>query len=141
MPRSLKRSVTVPNPIREGLLAQLRDGTLEYPSENAAWIGLARYQLLVGKAHPITAAIARMHPDDQDIIDDFLLDVASRGLSLRGQFLAHLVERAVKGMAHPTEQMVTALVPTELLKMAKAWKRNPGAVIAALEAGPVEIVA
>jgi hypothetical protein len=28
-----------------------------YPSENAAWIGLARYQLLIGKQHPVTAAM------------------------------------------------------------------------------------
>ena len=41
------------------------------PIENAAWIGLVRYQLLSAKPHPITSAIARMHPDDQDAIDDF----------------------------------------------------------------------
>jgi hypothetical protein len=132
MPRSLKRSITVPNPVREGLLAQLQDGTLDYPSENAAWIGLARYQLLIGKPHPITVAIARMHPDDQDVIDDFLLEVASRGLSLRGQFLAHVVERAVLGTTDPTEQSVTGMVPTELLKMARAWRRDPEGVMAGL---------
>lgn len=93
--------MTVPNPILGRACGPARDGTLDYPSENAAWIDLARYQFLVGKAHPVSTSIARMLPDDQDIIDDFLLDVASRGLSLRGQFLAHLVERAVKGAAHP----------------------------------------
>jgi hypothetical protein len=132
MPRSLKRSITVPNPVREGLLAQLQDGTLDYPSENAAWIGLARYQLLIGKPHPITVAIARMHPDDQDVIDDFLLEVASRGLSLRGQFLSHVVERAVSGTSDPTEQSVTGIVPGELLKMARAWRRDPEVVMARL---------
>jgi hypothetical protein len=132
MPRSLKRSITVPNPVREGLLAQFQDGTLDYPSENAAWIGLARYQLLIGKPHPITVAIARMHPDDQDVIDDFLLEVASRGLSLRGQFLSHVVERAVSGTSDPTEQSVTGMVPAELLKMARAWRRNPEGVMAGL---------
>jgi hypothetical protein len=132
MPRSLKRSITVPNPVREGLLAQLQDGTLDYPSENAAWIGLARYQLLIGKPHPITVAIARMHPDDQDVIDDFLLEVASRGLSLRGQFLSHVVERAVSGTSDPTEQSVTAMVPAELLKMARAWRRDPDSVLKTL---------
>jgi hypothetical protein len=132
MPRSLKRSITVPNPVREGLLAQLQDGTLDYPSENAAWIGLARYQLLIGKPHPITVAIARMHPDDQDVIDDFLLEVASRGLSLRGQFLTHVVERAVSGTSDPIEQSVTGMVPAELLKMARAWRRDPEGVMAGL---------
>lgn len=132
MPRSLKRSITVPNPVRDGLLAQLQDGTLDYPSENAAWIGLARYQLLIGKPHPITVAIARMHPDDQDVIDDFLLEVASRGLSLRGQFLAHVVQRAVSGTGDPNEQAVTEMVPGELLKMARAWRRDPEVVMAGL---------
>ena len=132
MPRSLKRSITVPNPVREGLLAQLKDGTLDYPSENAAWIGLARYQLLIGKPHPITVAIARMHPDDQDVIDDFLLEVASRGLSLKGQFLSRVVQRAVWGTTDPTEQSVTGMVPGELLRMAKAWRRDPAGVMAGL---------
>lgn len=132
MPRSLKRSITVPNPVRDGLLAQLQDGTLDYPSENAAWIGLARYQLLIGKPHPITVAIARMHPDDQDVIDDFLLEVATRGLSLRGQFLAHVVQRAVSGTGDPNEQTVTEMVPGELLKMARAWRRDPEGVMAGL---------
>jgi hypothetical protein len=132
MPRSQKKSITVPNPVREGLVAQLQDGTLDYPSENAAWIGLARYQLLIGKPHPITVAIARMHPDDQDVIDDFLLEVATRGVSLRGQFLSHVVERAVSGTTDPTEQSVTGMVSAELLKMAKSWRRDPEEVLAGL---------
>jgi hypothetical protein len=132
MPRSLKKSITVPNPIREGLIAQIQDGTLDYPSENAAWIGLARYQLIVGKPHAITVAIARMHADDQDVIDDFLLEVASRGLSLKGQFLAHLVREAVTGVDSPGEQEVAGLVPSELLRMAKAWKKDPEGVMKGL---------
>ena len=132
MPRSLKKSVTVPTPIRDGLTAQLADGTLDYPSENAAWIGLARYQLIVGKPHPITVAIARMHAADQDCIDDFLLEVASRGLSLRGQFLAHLVKEAVSGAGSPGEQEVGGLIPSELLRMAKEWKKDPETVLAGL---------
>jgi hypothetical protein len=132
MPRSLKRSLTVPNPLREGLLVQIRGGILDYPSENAAWIGLVRYQLLIGKPHPITVAIARMHPDDQDVIDDFLLEVAGCGLSLRGQFLSHVVQRAVEGAAQPNEQAVTEMVPGELLKMARAWRKDPQGVMAGL---------
>ncbi|RFC45030.1 MAG: hypothetical protein DVB23_002091 [Verrucomicrobia bacterium] len=132
MPRSNKRTITIPNPIREGLLAQIQDGTLDYPSENAAWIGLARYQLIVGKPHAITVAIARMHADDHDCIDDFLLEVASRGLSLRGQFLAHLVKEAVSGADSPGEQEVGGLIPSELLRIAKAWKKGPEKVLAGL---------
>ena len=70
-----------------------------------------------------------MHPDDQDAIDDFLLEVASRGLSLKGQFLSHVVERAVSGTTDPTEQSVTGMVPGELLRMAKAWRRDPAGVM------------
>lgn len=41
--------------------------------------------------------IPRMHPDDQDTIDDIPLEVATRALSLRGKFLAHVVQRTVSG--------------------------------------------
>ena len=73
-----------------------------------------------------------MHAEDQEVIDDFLLEVATRGLSLRGQFLAHVVQRAVSGTADPNEQAVTEMVPGELLKMARAWRRDPEAVMAGL---------
>lgn len=132
MSRSTKKSITVPNPIREGLVIQLKGGILDYPSENAAWIGLVRYQLLSGKPHPITAAIARMHADDQDVIDDFLLEIAKRGLTLKGQLLSHLIREALTGTSTPTEQEIANLLPQELLKMAKEWRKKPEKVIAAL---------
>ena len=122
MARSSKKSITIPNPVREGLVQQMADGTLDYPSENAAWIGLARYQLLIGKPHPVTAAIARMHPDDQDVIDDFLLARARAGDSLKGQLLTKLIKAAIDGIDSPTEQGVAELLPVELLKMAKQWR-------------------
>lgn len=56
--------------------------------------------------------------------------MATRGLSLRGQFLAHVVQRAVSGTGALNEQVVTEMVPGELLKMAKTWRREPEAVIA-----------
>ena len=122
MARSSKKSITIPNPVREGLVQQMADGTLDYPSENAAWIGLARYQLLIGKPHPVTAAIARMHPDDQDVIDDFLLARARSGESLKGQLLTKLIKATIDGTSSPTEQAVAELLPAELLKMAKRWR-------------------
>ena len=132
MPRSSKKSIAVTHPVRTGLLAQLKAGILAYPSENAIWMGLARYQLLIGKPHPVTAAIARMHPDDQDAIDDFLLAIASRGLSLKGQFLERLVALGIARCDHPNQQEVTELLPDELLRLAKAWKKDPEKVIARL---------
>lgn len=121
MARSSKKSITIPNPVREGLVQQMADGTLDYPSENAAWIGLARYQLLVGKPHPVTAAIARMHSDDQDVIDDFLLARARSGESLKSQLLTKLIKAAIDGTDSPTEQAVAELLPAALLRMAK-WR-------------------
>jgi len=118
------KPLTISNPVREGLVQQMADGTLDYPSENAAWIGLARYQLLIGKPHPVTAAIARMHADDQDVIDDFLLEAARFGVSLKGQLLMRLIREAMGGGTHPNEQEVADLLPAELLKMAKRWQRG-----------------
>ena len=99
-----------------------------------AWIGLARYQLLVGKPHPVTAPIARMHPDDQDAIDDFLEALAVNGLSLKGQFLEKLVALGIARCQNPTEQEVTELLPAELLRLAKAWRKDPDGVLASLTA-------
>ena len=73
-----------------------------------------------------------MHAEDQDVIDDFLLEIARRGLTLRGQFLHHLIREALSGTTAPTEQEIAHLLPQELLRMAKEWKRKPAAVIAAL---------
>jgi hypothetical protein len=73
-----------------------------------------------------------MHPDDQDVIDDFLLEIGSRGLSLERQFLSRVVERAVSGTADPTEQSITGMVPGKFLRKAKAWRRDPKVVMAGL---------
>lgn len=129
MSRSVKKSIAIPQPVREGLRAQVKNGLLNYPSENAAWIGLARYQLVIGKPHPLTVAISRMHQDDQDVIDDFLVEVAERGLTLKGQFLARLIREAIEGSKEPTDQEVTELLPQQLLGMAKEWRRKPEKVL------------
>ena len=71
-----------------------------------------------------------MHADDQDAIDDFLLEIASRRLSLKGQFLEKLVALGVARCKNPTEQEVTELLPAEFLRLAKAWKKEPEKVIA-----------
>ena len=138
MSRSVKKSIAIPQPVRDGLCAQIDNGTLKYPSENAAWIGLARYQLLIGKPHPVTVAISRMHADEQDTIDDFLQEIATRGLALRGTLLEHLIRRAIDGSIEPTCQGTAELVPLELLKLAREWRKNPVAVIARLAPGAGE---
>lgn len=129
MSRSSKKSITIPNPVRDALNAQLETGVLNYPSENAAWIGLARYQLLIGKPHPVTTAISLMHQSHQDMIDDFLHAIAVRKIGLRGQFLSHLISQAIAGDCNPNQQEVESLIPLELLKMAREWKRHPDQVL------------
>jgi hypothetical protein len=129
MSRSTKRSITIPNPVRDALNGQIENGVLDYPSENAAWIGLARYQLLIGKPHPVTASIALMHQRHQDLIDDFLHAIATNSIGLRGQLLSRLIRQAISGGDLPNEQEVASLVPQELLKMAKEWKRSPEKVL------------
>ena len=136
MSRSVKKSIAIPQAVREGLNSQIQSGILGYPSENAAWIGLARYQLLIGKPHPVTTAIARMHQSDQDVIDDFLLAIASRGIALRGTLLDHLIRKAIEGNSEPTTQEAAALVPHELLKMAEEWCHSPDEVLARLQREP-----
>jgi hypothetical protein len=135
MSRSVKKSIAIPQAVRDGLSAQIQNGILDYPSENAAWIGLARYQILIGKPHPVTAAIARMHQHDQDVIDDFLLELSSRGLALRGTFLETLIHRVISGDPAPNTQETAELISQELPKLANEWKKRPDEVIARLQAG------
>lgn len=125
------RTDPIHDPIHS-LAGQIENGVLDYPSENAAWIGLARYQLLIGKPHPVTAPIALMHQRHQDLIDDFLHAIATNGIGLRGQLLSRLIREALSGTELPNEQEVQALVPQELLKMAKEWKRDPEMVLSGL---------
>ena len=80
----------------------------------------------------MSAAIALIHQRHQDLSDDFLHAIATNGIGLRGQFLSRLIRQAISGGDLPTEQEVASLVPQELLKMAKEWKRNPEKVITRL---------
>ena len=95
---------------------------MDYPSENAMWLGLGAYQLMVGKSHPITEAFARMHADDQDVIYDFLKYKSDRGETLKGSFLKQVITSVVDGLDDPTEQDVNELLPAEVLRMAKEWR-------------------
>lgn len=144
MSRSTKRSITVPVPVREGLKLQIKEGIIEYPSENAAWIGLARSQLLVGKPHPVTAVIARMYPADQDVIDDFLLEIAAKRINLHGRLLAQVDQEAICRWSSPNGQTVEQILPQEILKLAREWRKHPKRVMARLAAeadGPIWIPA
>ncbi len=73
-----------------------------------------------------------MHPDDQDAIDDFLEALAVNGLTLKGQFLEQLFALGVARCQHHTEQEVTEPLPAELLRLAKALRKDPEGVLASL---------
>lgn len=126
MARSKKKSVAIPHAILEGLeIQRLGEGGAlrNYPSENAVWVGLGRYQLISGKGHPITEAIAALPPEDQDAIDDFLLALAQAGLNLKGSFLDYAIRRALAGdQDNPTSQDIPPLLAGEILDLAKRWR-------------------
>ena len=118
MPRSAKKSVAIPHPNLDGLKEQQKRRLFRYPSDNALIVGLIRYQLIIGKSHPITEEIARMHPEDQDTIDDFLLELNKRGLSLGGSFLEHVVERTVSEEKNPDTETIIRLQASKILELA-----------------------
>jgi hypothetical protein len=49
-------------------------------------------------------------------------------------FLERLIHRAIDGSHQPTSQGTAELIPLELLKLAREWKKKPAAVIARLAA-------
>lgn len=54
------------------------------------------------------------------------------GLALRGMFLERLIRRAIDGSQEPNCQETAELVPQELLKLAREWRKKPASVIARL---------
>ena len=88
---------------------------------------------MIGKPHPVTEEIARMGQEDQDMIDDFLLELNVRGLSLGGTFLEHVVERAVQGAEGTNKKAIVKLQATEIRNMAERWSRGDDAVWAEIK--------
>lgn len=119
MSRSYKKTLTLPHPIHDALGMQVEQGVIDYPSLNAAHVGLARYQLMVGQPHFITSAIARMHPEEQDIIDDFLMALTERQLNVRGSFLKAITKRLIDGKEDPNPDEIISLQASEVLALAK----------------------
>lgn len=83
--RSKNRTVKIPCPILEAIeiLRQPGQPLADYPSVNAALVGLLRYAVAFPRPHRLTAAVARLPEADQDRIDDFLCECARTGRDLR----------------------------------------------------------
>jgi hypothetical protein len=54
-----------------------------YPSRNAAIVALIAYAVAFPRPHQLTAALAKMSPEDRDIVHDFLLKAAKEEINLR----------------------------------------------------------
>lgn len=74
-------------------IATLRSRQLGYPSVNAYLKALIRYDALVNGPHQITLALEGLKPKEQDGIDRELLENTRNGVSARGQFLGHFLEK------------------------------------------------
>ncbi len=55
-------------------------------------------------------------------------------MNLRGRLLSRLIHQAINGCSQPNEQEVEQLVPQELLRMAREWRKHPEQVMARLAA-------
>jgi hypothetical protein len=85
MARSDKKSIRIPNALWDAVeeLRQPGRSFAAYPSLNAAIVGLIAYAVAFPRPHQLTAALAKMSPEDQDIVHDFLLKAAREGINLR----------------------------------------------------------
>lgn len=81
--RSVPKTAKIPAPIWEAL-RELRRGVLkDYPSDNAALVGILVYVVTFPIPHKLTAALARRPADEQDLVHDFLLKAVREGIDLR----------------------------------------------------------
>jgi hypothetical protein len=124
MARSKKTSLNVPNPLLDGIQLLQDKGIINYPSTNAAIVGLIRYALLKPGPHYITEAISHLHADQQDIIDDFLLEIAQRGHSLGRTFLRHAADRASQNLPEPDPETIQRTTAGQSLNLALRWQQG-----------------
>lgn len=83
--RSAHKTFKIPVPLGEGfdLLRQPGQPLDDYPSNNAAIVGLMAYAIAFPRRHQLTAGLAKMHPSDQDLVHDFLLKCLKDGTDLK----------------------------------------------------------
>ena len=122
MGRSKKLSLTITQPVAEGMEILQERGQINYRSKNAAHLGLARYALMFPRKHSITEAIDQMHPDMQDVIDDFILEMTDRELNLGGTWLRHMVDRAMAKLPEPEAESIERITAQQILELAQRWQ-------------------
>jgi len=83
--RSSSKSFKIPVALLDAVdhLRQPGQPLADYPSTNAAIIGLIAYTVAFPRPHELTAGLSRLHPDDQDKVHDFLLRAVKDGIDLR----------------------------------------------------------
>jgi hypothetical protein len=83
--RSAPRTVKIPVPLIDTVEYLRRPGHpfTDYPSTNAALVGLLRYAIAFPRPHELTAGIARLPAADQDQIDDLIAKAVRAGVDLR----------------------------------------------------------
>ena len=130
MSRSKRYSGKSPHLIEEALEIQQQNGILNYPSANARRVGQDLYQALYGGQHWITEAISRMGPDDQDCIHDFALWLNQNGLTMGGQFLRRVADRAAAGEPEPDSHELPRRSAGEILELARRVANGEGETVA-----------
>lgn len=102
MARSEKQSIRIPHALWDAVeeLRQPGRPLAAYPSRNAAIVGLIAYAVAFPRPHQLTAALAKMSTEDQDIVHDFLLKAAKEGINLRDVLPKPATAEALLRLAH-----------------------------------------
>ena len=101
---SKTRSIKLPADLYDA--AELRAKALGYPSLNAYFKGLLRYDLLIQGSHPLTLPWASLPLGQQDKIDAHLLDITKAGKGEKGQYLEHLMKRTQGDVGKVTGELL-----------------------------------
>ncbi len=99
--RSTPKSIRIPSPILDAVEHLRKPGHpfADYPSLNAAIVGLLRYAVAFPRTHELTAGIARLPENEQDKIDDFLAASARDSIDLRGLLPKPATAEAILSLA------------------------------------------
>jgi hypothetical protein len=77
--------VKVPVPLLDAIEHLHKPGQppADYPSTNAALVSQITYAVAFPRPQELTAGLAKMRPEDQDIVHDYVLKAVTEGIDLR----------------------------------------------------------